>query len=97
VADLDFDAAIVIEDRVGGGGIGLAANPCLDGIETLGSLMDIVVLGDVLDGGEKLGHAFGAASDDTGGGQIAPKCEARAAARRTEPTGHERPRLQINH
>ena len=54
---------IVVEDRVFGGGAGLSTNPCLDGIETLGSLMDIVEIGDVMEGAEQLEKTLGAVVD----------------------------------
>lgn len=60
-----FGAALLFEEQGIGGDKRLATNPCLDGIETLGSLMDIVEIGDVMEGAEQLDQAFSAAPDSS--------------------------------
>ncbi len=50
---------IIVENRIFGGSTSFAANPCLDGIETLSSLMNIVEVGNVMKSAEQLEQALG--------------------------------------
>jgi len=87
---------LVVEDRIGRGRARLPANPCLDGIETLGSLVDIVEIRDVVDRGQELRDAIVALSN-----RNAPRGTAVQIAfpfmYQPEPTGHHRPRLPAKH
>lgn len=83
---------LVLEKRIGGRIACLAPDPCLDGIETLGSLMDIVEIGDVAEGTEKLNQAFGPISNDAPRHRIPIEPIRRATARQGDISIHTNPR-----
>jgi hypothetical protein len=83
---------LFIENRIGGSGARFAADPCLDGIETLGSLVDVVEIRDVVDRGQELIDTIvPIANRDQPLGTVV-KITFDALARLPDPIGHDRPR-----
>ena len=70
-----------VEDRIGGGMIGLAPDPLLYPRQTLGRLVDVVAVGDVDKGFEQLLQAFGAAEHRRGRRRLAGTASRRARRR----------------
>lgn len=66
-----------VENRIGGGMVGLTLDPFLDQRQAFGGLVDVVTVGDVDKCFEQFFEAFGAAEDRRRG-----RSPVRAAARR---------------
>jgi hypothetical protein len=89
---VEFRSRLVDEQRVLSRVACLTADPCLDGIETLGSLMDIIEIGDIAEGAEQLNQARGPIPNDAPWRQIPTEPLIRAIARQGDVSVHVNPR-----
>ncbi len=90
--DIQFGAVLFVGNQRIGSHARLAADPCLDDIETLGSLMDIVEIGDIMEGTEQLDQAFHAISNGIDWRRPLVFPETDATTLRPEFSGHTNPR-----
>jgi hypothetical protein len=87
----ELGACFLVENGVGGSDSRFATDPSLDDIETFGSLMDIVEIGDVMEGAEQLDQAVGSAADGVDSHHVAVLPDFGALTPRRESTGHRSP------
>src|ERR1700728_1132184 len=86
---------LVVEDRICRGGARFAANPCLDGCESFGGLMDIIEIREVADRRQELADTIVPIAER--GYRKFRTVKIETYIFHTEPFGHDHPRSTAKH